>query len=110
MTARMIQEAEVEGRKVELIGRSEGEPEYYVDGVHGVQVTGPIVKINLYTLAIDSSATAQRRESVCRLVMSTPQLLQFADFMTQFAAALRQPPPAQQPANSVPANPAAPKK
>lgn len=105
MSSRTIQENEADGRKIELVGRSEGETEYYVDGVHGVQVTGPIVKLNLYTLGIDSSAEFQRRESVCRLVMSTPQLLQFADFMTQFASTLRQSAQAAQTAQ--PANPAA---
>ena len=56
MSARTIQQGELEGgRKIELVGRAEGEPEYYIDGIHGIQVTGPIVKLNLYTLAIDTS-------------------------------------------------------
>ena len=105
MSARTIQETDAGDRKIELVGRAEGDPEFYVDGVHGVQVTGPIVKINLYTLGIETSPTFQRRESVCRLVMSTPQMLQMADFMTQLAAGMR-----QVPANPPPADPGPAKK
>jgi hypothetical protein len=91
MAARTIQQADLgEGRKVELVGRAEGEPEFYVDGIHGVQVTGPMVKMNLYTLAIDTTPANQRRESVCRLVMSGPQFLQMVDFLGQFVAQARQ--------------------
>lgn len=91
MASRTIQQADVgNGRKVELIGRAEGEPEFYVDGIHGVQVTGPMVKMNLYTLAIDTTPTQQRRESVCRLVLSAPQFLQMVDFLSQFVAQARQ--------------------
>ena len=102
MSARTIQETKVGELKIELVGRAEGDPEFYVDGVHGIQVTGPVTKLNLYTLGIDTSPTYQRRESVCRLVMSTPQLLQLADFMTQLAAGMRQAPAA--PADPAPGN------
>ena len=54
VSARTIQETDAGDRKIELVGRAEGDPEFYVDGVHGVQVTGPIVKINLYTLGIET--------------------------------------------------------
>ena len=102
MTARTIQQADLGGgRQLELIGRSEGEPEYYIDGIHGVQVTGPVVKMNLYTLAIDTTPSKQRRESVCRLVLSAPQFLQMVDFLGQFVAQARQAAQAAQ-------NPAAP--
>ncbi|HYD55874.1 MAG TPA: hypothetical protein VEB41_03100 [Burkholderiales bacterium] len=91
MAARTIQQADIgNGRKVELVGRAEGEPEFYVDGIHGVQVTGPMVKMNLYTVGIDSTPAMQRRESVCRLVLSAPQFLQMVDFLSQFVAQARQ--------------------
>lgn len=91
MSARTIQQGELEGgRKIELVGRAEGEPEYYIDGIHGIQVTGPIVKLNLYTLAIDTSPENQRRESVCRLVLSTPQFVQMVAFLAQTTNQLRE--------------------
>lgn len=88
--ARTIQQGEANKVKIDLIGRDEGEPEFYVDGVHGIQLTGPVIKLNLYTLGIDTSPEYQRRESVCRLVMSTPQFVQAVDFLTQYVATLRQ--------------------
>src|SRR5262245_16141762 len=91
MASRTIQQADIgNGRKVELVGRAEGEPEFYVDGIHGVQVTGPMVKMNLYTLAIVTTPNMRRRESVARLVMSAPQFLQMVDFLSQFVAQARQ--------------------
>jgi hypothetical protein len=91
MSVRTIQQGEVEGgRKIELVGRAEGDPEFYVDGIHGIQVTGPTVKLNLYTLGIDTSPEYQRRETVCRLVMSTPQFVQLVAFLAQTTNQLRE--------------------
>ena len=87
--ARTIQQSQADKLKVDLVGRDEGEPEYYVDGVHGLQLTGPVIKLNLYTLGIDTGPEYQRRESVCRLVMSTPQFVGMVDFLTQYVAQLR---------------------
>jgi hypothetical protein len=111
MSVRTIQQGELEGgRKIELVGRAEGDPEFYVDGIHGMQVNGAIVKLNLYTSAIDSTAESQRRESVCRLVMSTPQFVQMVTFLAQTTNQLReaaQQAAAQQAAASgAPTNPA----
>lgn len=90
-SSRTIQQGELEGgRKIELVGRAEGEPEYFIEGIHGMQVSGATVKLNLYTSAIDSTPESQRRESVCRLVMSTPQFVQMVAFLAQTTNQLRE--------------------
>lgn len=106
MASRTIQQGELEGgRKIELVGRSEGEPEFFIEGIHGMQVSGATVKLNLYTSAIDSTPESQRRESVCRLVMSTPQFVQMVAFLAQTTNQLRE--AAQQAAGAgQPGNPA----
>ena len=104
MASRKIQETDAGGRKIELVGRAEGEPEIYIDGIHGMQLSGPVVKLNLYTLGIDTSPDYQRRESVARVVMSAPQFVQMVDFLTQLVAQVRE--QAKQ-AAAAPTNPAA---
>lgn len=88
--ARVIQEGQANNVKVQLVGREEGDPEFYIDGIHGIQLTGPVIKLNLYTLAMDSTSESQRREAVCRLVMSTPQFVGMVDFLSQYVAKLRE--------------------
>jgi hypothetical protein len=91
MTARIIQQGELEGgRKIELVGKAEGDPEFFIEGIHGMQINGATVKLNLYTSAIDSTPEAQRRESVCRLVMTTPQFVQMVAFLAQTTNQLRE--------------------
>jgi len=110
MTARTIQQAELEGgRKIELVGRAEGDPEFFVDGIHGIQMTGPVIKLNMYPQSMDTTPESQRRESVCRLVMSTPQFLQMVTFLAQYTNQLRQAAQqaaAQQGGAAAPSNPA----
>lgn len=91
MNARSIHQTEAaEGKKIELVGRGEGEQEFYVEGIHGMNVSGPVLKMNFYTLAIDSSPANQRRESVCRIVMGLPQFFQMAQFFAQLSAKMRE--------------------
>lgn len=84
MSGRKIYEIENDGMTIELWGDAKGDPEFYVDGVHGIQQSEVGVKINFYSLGIDTTDTLQRRETVCRLVMSKPQFLQMAKFMFDY--------------------------
>lgn len=84
MSGRKIYEVDGDGMKIELWGAQEGDPEFYVDGIHGIQQTEIAVKVNFYSLAIDSTDTLQRRETVCRLVMSKPQFLQMSKFLYEY--------------------------
>jgi len=87
--ARKIYSIEEDGQTVELFGNEAGDVEHYVDGIHGIQQTGLGVKVNFFTLGIDTTNEYQRRETVCRLAMATPQFLQMADFMQEIAQNLR---------------------
>lgn len=104
MSSRTIQQtAPDEKTKVELVGRAEGDPEFYVEGIHGMNISGPVLKLNFYTLGIDSAPANQRRESVCRVAMGAPQFFGMVEFLNQVAAQMRQAAAAAQPA---PGNPA----
>ena len=91
MSARTIQQTNADEKlKIELVGRSEGDTEFYVEGVHGMNISGPVLKLNFYTLGIDSTPAAQRRESVCRIAMGAPQFFGMVDFLNQVATQMRQ--------------------
>ena len=87
--ARKIYTIEEDGQNIELFGNEAGDKEFYVDGIHGIQKTALSVKVNFFSLGIDTTNEYQRRETVCRLAMATPQFLQMADFMQEIAQNLR---------------------
>lgn len=87
--ARKIYTIKEEGLKIELFGDEKGDQEFYVDGVHGIQQTGLGVKMNFFSLGIDTTAEYQRRETVCRLAMAQPQFLQMVDFLQGIAQNMR---------------------
>lgn len=104
MSARTIQQAKAaDNINIELIGRAGGDPEFFVEGIHGMNISGPVVKLNFYTLGIDSSPTSQRRESVCRLAIGAPQFFAMVDFLNQVAGQMRQGLAQAEPANPAPA-------
>ena len=87
--SRKIFSVEEEGQLIELFGNEAGDQEFYVDGIHGIQQTGLGVKINFFTLGIDTTNEYQRRETVARLAMGAPQFLRMADFMQEIAQNMR---------------------
>jgi len=91
MSARTIQQSKIDDNtSIELVGRAAGDPEFYVEGIHGMNVSGPVLKLNFYTLGIDSSPASQRRESVCRIAMGAPQFFGMVEFLNQVATQMRQ--------------------
>ena len=104
MSARTIQQTNVDEKtKIELVGRGEGDPEFYVEGIHGMNLSGPVLKLNFYTLGIDSSPENQRRESVLRMAMGAPQFFGMVEFLNQVATQMRQ---SAAQAQATPGNPA----
>ncbi len=90
MSGRKIYEGKQGDVLVQLYGSEAIDPEFYIDGVHGILNTGSSVKLNLYTLAVDSTADVQRREVACRLAMSTPQFVRLVDMLNAYVQQLRQ--------------------
>ena len=66
--------------------------EIYIDGMQGVSVVGPIVKINCYTRGAKAPANpgeVEEREVACRLVMGTDTFLAIVDWLKLVDADLR---------------------
>ncbi len=91
MSARIIQQSKIDEKTtLELVGQAAGDPEFYVEGIHGMNVSGPVLKLNFYTLGIDSSPVSMRRETVCRIAIGAPQFFGMVDFLNQVATQMRQ--------------------
>lgn len=90
MSGRKISEVVADGSKIELYGQEGGDREIFVEGIHGFTISGGNVKMNLYTVAPDSTPQLQRREVVGRLVMPLPQFMQFVQFSNNQAAQIQE--------------------
>ena len=90
MSGRKIYEVVNEGSKIELYGNEGGDPETFVEGIHGFTISGGNVKMNLYTIAPDSTPQLQRREVVGRIVMPIAQFMQFVQFANNQAAQIQE--------------------
>ncbi|MGN7613975.1 hypothetical protein ACQZV8_18050 [Magnetococcales bacterium HHB-1] len=86
---RTLYEVKNEGQKVTVVGDDRGDIETYADGVHGIRVLGPNVKLNLYTLSTDSTPDNQRREIVSRLVMPVDSFLELSEYLGEQARVIR---------------------
>ncbi|WP_156092782.1 hypothetical protein [Rhodovibrio salinarum] len=67
------------GETIRLYGHPGGDPEYYIEGVHGFMAGPNGVKLNLYTVGF-SDTEGQRREVACRLAMSLDSFVSLAKF------------------------------
>jgi hypothetical protein len=70
------------GKRIVLYGHEDGEQEIYIDGAHGVTLTGTVVKINMFTVAPTfGEENEERREIVARLVMQIQTFVALAEFL-----------------------------
>jgi hypothetical protein len=66
--------------------------EAYIDGVQGLSVVGPIVKLNCFSRGMRPPAQAgevEERDVVCRLVMGTDTFFAFAEWIRSVEADLK---------------------
>ena len=66
--------------------------ELYIDGLQGLTIVGPVVKINCFTRGAQTPTQAggvEERDVVCRLVMGTDTFLAVATWIRQIEAELR---------------------
>lgn len=93
MDERVISRTGEGTRTFELVGKPGGDPELFIDGIHGFVALGAHVKMNLYSVAMTSpeigTEGVERREVVSRLVMTIPSFIAVAKFLNDRLADLR---------------------
>ena len=92
MTSRTILESTTAGKTIKVVGREIGEPELFVDGIHGVMRDGLAMKLNFFTRGFSEGdkSDEERREVACRMVMTLDTFLSVADFLKVQAERLRE--------------------
>jgi hypothetical protein len=66
--------------------------ELYIDGMQGLTVVGPVVKINCFTRGAQTPAqtgAVEEREVVCRLVMGVDTFLAITEWLRSVESELR---------------------
>ena len=81
---RKLIEIEQQGRKLALYGKSQGDLEFFVEGIHGMAFSGTHAKLNLFTtVPFVGEQNEEHREVVARLVIPTGALVAMAQFLSQ---------------------------
>lgn len=89
MVERIISRTGEGARTFELVGKPGGDPELFIDGIHGFMALGAHVKMNLYSVALSGTEGVERREVAARLVMTIPSFLAIARYFNDRVADMK---------------------
>jgi hypothetical protein len=85
-----VEQGEGPGKSTfELYESTDRNVEIFTEGVHGLSIVGPIVKINFFTRGGAIPTQPERRDLACRLVMGVDTFLALADQLKAAADELR---------------------
>jgi hypothetical protein len=81
MSDRLILTSQEDGKTIEVYESPDNNLEIYVDGVHGMMLSGATVKINCFTRDFSRDENVDRRSVACRLVMNVETFFDVVHYM-----------------------------